>query len=410
MKKYFAIFVALLISVDCFAEENLPKSTTVPTIIKGDELGSALKILAQLRAESITSKDYQDTNSADEYVNSAAKVNFISHAILNSKWFLEVNFRAEQLKSQNSRDKNYGGEGAYLREARLGYSDRDFMLFAGKFRPFFGIAWRNGRNNWMDYAANNQEQFDYNNTRGIWSDYIANNYAQTEKLGAGAVLKSGNAKTVGKYELGLSFFTNDRKNLDNSVINNRASATKSDALPGDTRSLKSYVASLDVSFDFAQDEKLFYRFAYIDLAVNSLASSVDSSKVGDQKGFSAAMNYQYPVTPDFNLNGLAEYVSMKNVGGNSDINDDYFNASVVGNIFQNWNITAAYGNQKNIYLSRNGFDQDMAEVSAGYRFDKNAFFDSLLIQTGYRNLRTNYHSNVDTKNTVGVLMRYIKNF
>lgn len=408
MKKYFAILLALSMPVDCFAVEKMQKPAV--SIIQGDRPESALKISAQLRAENLNSQDYQDTNSADEYANSTAKVNFISHAMLNKKWFLEVNFRAEQMKAQSAQEKDYGAEGAYLREARFGYNDRNIMLFAGKFRPSFGIAWRNGRNNWMDYTANNQEQFDYNNTRGIWSDYVANNYAQTEKLGGAAVLKSGNAKTVGKYELGLSVFTNDRKNFDNSVINKRASATKEDALPGDTRTLKSYVASLDVSFDFAQDEKLFYRFAYINLAVNGLASGITPSKIEDQKGFSAAINYQYPVAPNFNLNGLAEFVSMKNVGGNSDINDDYFNASLVGNIFQNWNVTAAYGNRKNVYLAQNGFDQDMTEISAGYRFDKNVYFDSLLIQAGYRNLRTNYHSNLDTKNTVGILVRYIKNF
>lgn len=412
MKKYFLFLFAFIFPAEVFALENSqtnPIRIAVP-IIKGDQPYQPLRTIAQLRVENLNSSDYQNTNRSDEYVNSSAKVNFISNAIFNQKWFIEANLRLEQVVPQSSFEKNYGGEGAYLREARVGYNDRDMMFFVGKFRPFFGIAWRNGRNNWMDYTANNLEQFDYNNTRGLWSDYVANNYAQTEKLGGGAVIKSGNAKTIGKYEFGLSFFTNDRKNFDNSVINNRISPTKKDALPGDTRSLKSYVASLDVSFDFAPEEKLFYRFAYIDLAVNSLASGVDSSKVADQKGFSAAINYQYPFLAEFNLNGLAEYVEMKNVGGNSDIGDSYINASLVGNIFHNWNITAAYGGRKNVHLGQNGFDQNMAEISTGYRFDKNKYFDSLLIQLGYRNLRTDYHANLDTKNTVGILLRYIKNF
>ncbi len=405
MKKYYLFLLAFLLPVECFAAEPLQYAKVLK-----EPPEPALKVVAQLRAENVTSDDYRDTNHADEYVNSGAKVNFISNALLNKKWFLEVNFRAEQVKSQSSAEKNYGGEGAYLREARLGYKDRNLVLFAGKFRPFFGIAWRNGRNNWMDYAANNQEQFDYNNTRGIWSDYIANNYAQTEKLGVGGVVRAGNANTIGKYELGLSFFTNDRKNFDNSIISSRISAAKQDALPGDTRSLKSYVTSLDVAFDFAPDEKLFYRFAYINLATNSLAASVPPSKIGDQKGVSAAINYQYPFSQNFNLNGLAEYVSMKNVGGNSDLGDRYFNGSLVGNIFQNWNLTTAYASRQSFHLGQNGFDQNMMEISAGYRFDKNAFFDSLLIQTAYRNLRTDYHASLDRKNTVGILVRYIKNF
>lgn len=369
-----------------------------------------VRTFSQIRAENLNSRDYQSTNSNDEYTNSAAKVNFISRAVLNKKWFTEVNFRYEQVKPQSVDEKNYGGEGAYLREFRVGYEGRNTMFYAGKFRPFFGIAWRNGRNDWIDHTANNQEQFDYNNTRGVWTDYIAQNYAQTEKLGIGSVVKAGNAKTVGKYEFGLSLFTNDRKNFDNSIINSRTSPSKSDALPGDTRSLSSYAASLDVSFDFAQDEKLFYRFAYIDLATNSLASSVPADHVADQKGFSAAINYQYPFSRDFNLNGLAEYVSMKNVGGNSDITDGYFSSSLVANIYQNWNITTAYSSHKNVWVGQNGFDQNMSEISGGYRFDKNIFFDSFLIQAAYRNLRSDYKTSLDTKNSVGLLLRCIKNF
>ncbi len=390
MKKILSFFVAIFFTNQAFA---------------------GLQTASQLRLENLLTDNYQATNSGNEYLNSAANVNLISNFRYNKKWFFEVNARAEQLKEQASgRNKFYNNEGAYLREARVGYNGDNVLLYAGKFRPYFGIAWRNGRNNWYDYTANGQEQFDYNNTRGLWTDYIANNYAQTEKLGIGSVLKAGNEKTIGKYELGFSAFTNDRKNFDNSIVNGRASASKQDALPGDTRSLKSFVASLDVSFDFAPEEKLFYRFAYINLATNSLASAVSPSKVADQKGYSAAINYQKPIAENFNLNGLVELVNMKNVGGNSDIGDNYFNSSLVANIEQNWNITTAYNARQHTQIDQNGFDQNMAEISAGYRFNKNTFFDSLVIQTGYRNLRTNYKTSINTQNSVGVLVRYIKNF
>jgi len=383
----------------------------LPTLsFAAPESQNEIRTFSQVRAENLNSRDYQATNNNDEYTNSASRVNFISKIVLNKKWFTEINFRHEKVKLQNEDDRNYGGEGAYLREFRVGYEGKNFIFYGGKFRPFFGIAWRNGRNNWTDYSANNYEQFDYNNTRGIWTDYIAQGYAQTEKLGITSVAKAGNAKTVGKYELGLSLFTNDRKNFDNSIASSRSSASKSDGLPGDTRSLASYVASLDVSFDFAQDEKLFYRFAYINLATNGLASSVTPEHIADQKGFSAAINYQYPFSRNFNLNGLAEYVSMKNVGGNSDVNDNYFSSSVVANIYQNWNITTAYSSRENSWIGQNGFNQNMSEISGGYRFDKNIIFDSLLIQAAYRNLRSDYRSSLDTKNSVGVLLRLIKNF
>jgi len=390
MKKFIPFFVALFFSCNSFA---------------------GLQVASQLRLENLSSDNYQTTNSANQYLNFAAKINLISNFRYNKKWFFEINARVDQLsEAASGRDKFYADQGLYLREMRAGYDGENFALYAGKFRPYFGIAWRNGRNNWYDYTGNGQEQFDYNNTRGLWTDYIANNYAQTEKLGVSSFLKAGNASTVGKYELGFSAFTNDRKNFDNSIGNSRISSSKQDGSPGDVSALKSYVASLDVSYDFARDEKLFYRFAYINLAVNGLASPVVPTKIADQKGYVAAMNYQKPVSENINLNGLLEFSQMKNVGGNSDIGDNYLSSSLVANIYQNWNATIAYNARKHTQIDQNGFDQNMAEISAGYRFDKNTFFDSLVIQTGYRNLRTNNKTNIDVQNAVAILVRYIKNF
>ncbi len=407
MKKSIFFFITLFLPCNLFAQESAYQAVeAAPIAVK-----NPISIKSQIRVENLNVDNYHTTDEANEHPYSEAKANFISNFTYNEKWFAEVQVRLENIEAANEKNRNYNNEGAYLRELKVGYNGDNFLFYAGKFRPFFGIAWRNGRYNWYDYAANNLEQFDYNNTRGIWSDYIAQNYAQNEKLGVGTVVKAGNEKTVGKYELGLSFFTNDRKNLDNSVLNSRSSATKSDALPGDTRSLSSYTASLDVSYDFSFNEKLFYRFAYINLATNSNAvTTIAADKIADQKGLSLAMNYQYPFSRLLTLNGLLEYVEMKNVGGNSDVEDKYLNASLVANIYHNWNITGAYGSRANQHYGLNGFDQTMAEISAGYRFDKTVLFDSFLIQAGYRNLRSDYKINVDERNSLGILLRYIKNF
>lgn len=394
MKKIFFVFTVLFLPCNVFAKDPI------------------LNLRSQIRLENLNANDYQATNDNQQHTNSEFKANFISNLTYDKNWFMEVQGRYENIAPNDiTQDRNYGQEGAYLRDLRFGYNSDHVLLYAGKFRPFFGIAWRNGRYNWYDYTSNNVEQFDYNNTRGVWSDYIAQNYAQAEKLGAGGVIKAGNEKTIGKYELGLAFFTNDRKNLDNSIINSRVSQSKQDAVPGDTRSLKSYVLSLDVNYDFSFNEKLFYRFAYINLDVNSNAATVTPiGKIANQKGFEASMNYQYPFSRSFNLNGLAEYVHMQNVGGNSDFEDRYLNASIVANIFRNWNLTTAYGGRQSLQAGDNGFDQDMLEFSGGYRFDKSNIYDSLLLQLAYRNLRTNYKTDLDVKNSYGILVRYIKNF
>jgi hypothetical protein len=122
------------------------------------------------------------------------------------------------------------------------------------------------------------------------------------------------------------------------------------------------------------------------------------------------MNYRYPLDQNFLLDGLVEYATMKNFNGNSDIHEDYFSASLIGEIYKNWNATFGYANRKNIRINQNGYDQNLAEISFGYTFDKNRFFDSLLMQTGYRNLRYNYKTSIDQRNAYGALVRYMKHF
>jgi hypothetical protein len=339
--------------------------------------------------------EYQSTNSQDQVNNISSQgrlysnLNFNKNFSLNS--FLKIEPSNKLAQNNDGKNSYFKNESLFFEELNLTYNSKKFAAILGKFDLNFGSAWI------------------FN--RGIWSNELAQNYQQKEKLGAGIIYRAGNSKTVGGYNFSFTSFTNDRKNLDNSIITSRNSDAKSDGKVGDTRKLgQSYNVALDVNFDFGKEEKLSYHFSYLNLAANKRNSLVEAAKISDQKSWAANLNYKFPLTQNFAADALFEYVSSKNFGGNSDVKENYFSGNVIGKIYQNWNVTLAYAKHDKSQISAAGFEQNLAEISAGYEFDKNAFFDKLLLQIGYKNQRDDYKTNVNSRNVLGALLRYQKKF
>lgn len=412
MKKLLPFLIFGFFSCESFAEDSF-----APSILRSLVEEDTDKFLEEKRVifkpnfsnklvTDVTFNDaYQATDRKDEYSDAEVRarlystLNFTKNISLNSFLELEQSQQASETARRSSLpngggNRSFENEGIHAEELTLDYDSKNFALVAGKFNPDYGTAWK-----W---------------NRGIWAWSVAENYRLREKLGVDTIYRLGDLKKTGQYEFGLSAFTNDRKNLDNAVVTGRDSDHKFDAKPGDTRSLQSYVASLDVNFDFGEKfsdkEKLSYHFAYLNLAVNERASSVSPTKIDDQKGFVAGMNYQYPIVENFTLDALLEYQSTRNLNGNSDVTENYFTASAVGKIYKNWNTTLAYAERKNMHADQFGFDQNLSEISFGYEFNKTNFFDKFLFQIGYKNQRTNYKTSIDTQNALGLLARYYKNF
>jgi hypothetical protein len=350
---------------------------------------------------------YQATDHSDQSLQTNAKARLYSSLNFNKNLSLNGFFKMDRMR-KTANEPNLTGssaiggnsflkdEGIFIDELNLSYDSKNYALVAGKFILDYGTAWK-----W---------------NRGIWTYQMAEqNYKQEEKLGLNGLFRLGNAKKTGEYEFDFSFFTNDRKNFDNSIITPRVSDKKSAATPGDTRSLKSYAASLDVNFDFGKkfldSEKLSYHFGYLNLAVNPRANTViPAVNFADQKGFVAGMNYQYPVMENYSIDALLEYQKTRNLGGNSNISENYLTASIINKIYQNWNITLGHASRQNKQVYDYGFDQTMNEVSFGYDFFKTSFFDRFTIQLGYKNQRYDYKTSVVTQNEIGLLARYYKDF
>jgi hypothetical protein len=345
--------------------------------------------------------NYQTTDSKAQFKETIARARFYSkyqfteNLSLNSEIDLAPFYKTDETNRRNATahgggDRSFEDEGIFARQLNLQYNNKKYSLIAGKFNLNYGKAW-----NW---------------NRGIWSYELANNYRQTDKIGFGGIYRAGDAKKTGQYNFGLSFFKNDRKYLNNALITRDDQTTKSNAKAGDEDLMQSFLASMDVNFDFGEKEKLTYHFAYINMAVNRNASALPRNKIADQKGYVASMNYIYPVAQNYDIDALIEYNNFKNIDGNSDNGENYLTGSVVNKFYQHYLATVAYSRRSNRNIAQLGFEQQLSEFSVGYEFDKNAFFDRFIIQAGYKNIRNDYKNSLETNNAFGILARYYKNF
>ncbi|NBX53341.1 MAG: hypothetical protein EBT63_06820, partial [Proteobacteria bacterium] len=280
--------------------------------------------------------------------------------------------------------------GIGISELSFKYSKNNSSLILGKFTANFGTAWR-----W---------------NKAIAVHNIPQNYALTEKLGITAITKYGDIKKSGLYNFSLSFFTNDRKNFDNSLFHRRQSASKSQALAGDTRSLASYALATDISFDFSEKEKLRYHIGYSKLAVNKRASSLPSDIIKKQQGIVFGMNYEFPINRDFSGEAILEHANIKNPDGDSRVLNNYLTTNFILKYSNKYSLMIGNSRNKNKNISLNSSRRNISEINIGYEFTKNKYFDRLTTQFGYYQ-RIEKNADRGHKNkALSILIRYYKNF
>lgn len=346
-------------------------------------------------------EDHSSQNSREDYDEAFVKARLITNLNLkhgfaiNSQVFLN-RFDGDSGRARRQNSDDGGGDrfmenmGLALRELNISQTGENYAISAGKFNLNFGEAWV------------------FNN--GIWLRDLANsNYRQQEKIGIRGNYEIGDLKKTGRYNFGFSAFTNDRKNFDNALINSRDSFSKSDARPGDTRSLESYLATLKVNFDFGEQEKLSYHFGYLNLAVDGKNSKLAPEKIADQKNWVANMNYLHPYK-NITLNWFVEFAEVKNLDGNSDLSEKYLTATLDTIFNKNWSFLIGRSKRQYMQIGALGLDQTLSEASVKYQFEGNKFFDSFTIQVGQEWFRNDYKTSHDNKKSLGLLVRYHKNF
>ncbi len=358
------------------------------------------KISNQVSADLNFDDNYRATSKQNEYKETQLVGRLTSKLNLNNNLFIRSFIKLSEASkvsedtrrsasANGSGDRSFENLGLHLEELVAGYKKGRFGLVVGKFNLNFGTVWQQGF--------------------GIWYSGIGGQYRQKEKLGTRVNYNLGDSKKYGDYVFTLSTFTNDRKNFDGSLLTKRDSASKSSSRPGDTRSLfDSYCASMNIKFDFSKNSELTYHASYVNLAVNEKSSPAVSYKIADQKGVATAFDYKHKIVENFGINSFAEYVEIKNLGGNSAVGEKYLTVSVTGKIYEKFNLTLARANQKNRQSSTGGFDRTLLETSAGYSFGNSSLLRGLLLQVGYKQQRTNYQASIDNRNSVGAMMVYSK--
>lgn len=390
-------FIVILLN-DCLAYDDV-KPSTFKRLIDGkhqdyfDDTSNKLKIYNAIVTDINIQNSYKATDRNDEIKDTNLTSSLYSSFAFAKYFAINSTLDFDRVKDlpEVGKDRTFDSEGLYVRELNLVFDNKKHGFIFGKFDLNFGKAW--------------------NFNRGIVSNELSQNYQQREKIGFGEILRFGDLKKTGRYQLSYSFFKNDRKYLDNAIITTRNNAAKDQATPGDDNIFKSYVIATDIDFDFGKNKKLYYQFSYLNLAVNESQSNLSNlNKIDDQHHYLASMQYIYPLTTDIKMDLMIEYVSVKSFNGNSDISEKYFIANNIVNIFEKYNLIYGYSRRQNIEQNSFGFDDEISEISAGYDFAKSKYFDKLSLQAGYKHQRTNFKSSLETANSLIALIRLQKRF
>ncbi|MCE3254736.1 MAG: hypothetical protein K0R25_230 [Rickettsiaceae bacterium] len=306
---------------------------------------------------------------------------------------LETNFdsMSEQRRAQipsGSNGRILQNEALLLDEMVLGYDYKNFSALVGKFDVNFGDAWRSDN--------------------GIWANEIAkSSYEQNYKMGLGAIQRFGDRKDVGEYVFGVSAFTNDRKNFDNSLISSNDQVLKSAGNPGDTRSLDSYVASADIYYDFGEREKLSYHFSYANLAINERQNKTNSAdKINDEQSFALNMNYLKPLAENLSVKGFVEYVKTDNLGGDIDKSASFLTLNLT-TYFHDVFLTLARSKKTEYGAGAKSLNDYINEISIGYKFDNLCpKLKGLSVMGGYNHKKDEERTSLTSTEGFGFMLRH----
>lgn len=267
-------------------------------------------------------------------------------------------------------------EGAFIEEIKLNYTSGPYAAWAGKFNPGFGVAWDFGR--------------------GIWSEDFAEDYEITEKLGLGGSYTC-ESKQLGTHTLAASTFFNDTSALSGSIITSRDKVRLSDGGAGNTEDFSSFAVSLSGE-NAGGIENLGYMLSYRFLGEQDKNRTSDTD---DESGFAATLKYAMPLNNDLSFDMLAEYARLDNFEGIRNASRNYYSASVITQIHENWNLTVGY-TLRDIKNDDTGasVDDHLLQLSGGYNFS-----NGLTAELGWR---ASQEAQVDT-DIIGFLFRYTGN-
>lgn len=314
-------------------------------------------------------------SATNERTNTFGRSEIAPNFRINKNLFIDGVAVFEPVQTNTTGDDTFfDDEGLFMEEIKLNFETEKFALFTGKFNPGFGTAW--------DYG------------RGIWSEDFAEDYEVTEKLGLGGSYNFG-TEAYGKHTFTASTFFKDTSFLSKSTITDRGHVKKSTGGVSNTEDFSSFALSLDGE-NVAGVENLSYHMGFRHLA----KGDADRAGTQDDDGFAIGVNYTVPVHEKIKSDVLLEYVRINNVdGGASDKN--YYTASVVNKICDNWNITIGYTKRDERTPGSADVNDHLFQLSGGYDFG-----NGLTLELGWKNTE---EANIST-DIIGGLARYTIEF
>ncbi len=321
---------------------------------------------------------FSSDDKNNKYIDSFGRNETAITVNLTDNLSIESMFVLERLneESANGEDRAFDGEGVFTEELKLKYETNHFTIFGGKFNPNFGSAWDWGR--------------------GIWTHKLAENYEQTEKLGGGVSISALN------HTLGISAFHNDVKILDGSTITKRGNTARNDGTPGNSDNFESYNISLEAENPF-NIEGFSYNAAFLNLA-SDIPTNVN------QRGFVVGANYAFDLNKDVNLDSLVEMAGFNNLDGNKDKQQRFITANVIATFKDSWNVTVGIAKITNEESATPDSNQNLFQLSAGYKFANNFILPGLTIEAGYKDQSEDIALKKVSTKSLGVLARYIITF
>lgn len=313
-----------------------------------------------------------DDNPHNDRNNLFTRIKVSPKLAFGKNFYIDGKFKFEEIQKDKSGDDLFFDNHALrFEELKANYTFDNWHLFAGKFNPAYGKAWKYGR--------------------GIFSQDLAKTYEIIEKIGGGASY-SFKDKTFGKHTVTASTFFSDTTFLSQTIGTERGKFYDTADIASDTEDFSSYVISVDGK-DVAGIKNLYYKLGYRHLAE---ADSSYTSKGGDETGWIVTLGHVVDLNERISTDILLEYTDITNFEGQED-DRQFTTASIVTTLDKKWSLTVAYTDRDVDSYKLGEHDDHLFEISAGYTFD-----NGVTLATGWRNTEIlGYNDNV-----IGALARY----
>jgi hypothetical protein len=339
-----------------FASQFLLFSSFSLTALAQDFPNITGSVLTQLQVDHVGSVNRSGVSANNGYIYVEPNISFN----INKNWSIKTDWRLQPNDTLTTRNGTYperyrtilqsgrgfgmSDEGILIEELKVNYENEDMDIYAGKYDPTFGTAYRKDKR------------------MGVFTAQFGEDYNLREKIGVGGVAILESSK------ISVNTFFNDTTALSKSAIDDRGRAPRNDGAAGNTGTLSSYSVAMNGESLFGF-ENWHYNLGYRNLDVDKIDGR------SREKGYTIGTDYAYHVGVNSTITPFFEAVKIQNFSGIQGRDAIYTTAAVIGK-YSNWNasITNLTRNIKQAQTTPKSSDR-MLQLSTGYKFGNGLMID-----------------------------------